>query len=132
MLRLKNIIAFFVLMLGVGAAVNAAVVNAVSDPGQPIVISKPHQSFKIRLASNPTTGYSWFIKSYDKNLVKAIKHHYQKPTQKMPGAGGYEEWTFKSTALFAHHAKTDIVFVYARPWEKNYVKTVKFTVQGVQ
>lgn len=129
MLKLKKLWMGFFLGLSAVLSVNAAVPNPVTSQNQAIVV-KPHQIFKIQLASNPTTGYSWFVKSYDKHLIKVIKHTFQKPTQRMPGAGGREVWTLKSTAAFNANSKTQITFVYARPWEKSFVKTAIFTIQG--
>ena len=45
------------------AAQSAA--NAMSDPSKPIVVQSSAPEFTIHLASNPTTGYSWFLKKYN-------------------------------------------------------------------
>lgn len=85
------------------------------------LIVKPNQpEFSIQLQSNPTTGYSWSLKSYDKKLLSLIKHQYIKPTNHLIGATGYEIWIFKANSLFFSYQKTtSLVFSYERPWEKN-------------
>lgn len=72
--------------------------------------------FSISLASNPTTGYSWFIQSYDKAYLQLSSHAYLPPQNHRIGAGGLEIWRFKiiNPAL----QKTVIHFQYARSWNK--------------
>jgi inhibitor of cysteine peptidase len=85
--------------------------------GITVIGTKPQ--FVIKLKSNPTTGYSWYLRSYDTNLITPVKHEYEPPADKnLVGAGGYEIWTFhvKSTAFIVPQ-QTMVRFVYDRPWE---------------
>lgn len=71
--------------------------------------------FSIQLASNPTTGYKWFILNYDKQL-QLTSHVYLPPQNNRIGAGGNEIWNFKILNLPLQ--KTVIHFQYARPWNR--------------
>lgn len=97
-----------------------------ANPDQPVytenqrnisVVSKQPQ-FTIKLKSNPTTGYSWFLRDYDANLIQPIKHIFQKAETTLIGAPGYELWTFqvKNKGFIVPH-QTTIRFNYARPWQ---------------
>lgn len=82
-----------------------------------ISLANNSPQFTIKLKSNPTTGYSWFLREFDKNLIIPIKHSFQAPTKNIMGASGYEFWTFKmKEKAFKIPVQTDLKFVYARPW----------------
>ena len=94
-----------------------------------IVLDKSHKEFTIQLPSNPTTGYSWFIKDYDDRLVEPTKHQFISPKNEKVGAGGMETWTFKATrAAFEVPHMTQISFVYAQPWNLESVSDNVVTV----
>ncbi len=84
-----------------------------------IMVSSDKPSFVIKLKSNPTTGYSWFLREFNSSLVEPVKQHFEAPTdKKLMGAPGYELWTFRAKpAAFLVPQQTTIRFVYARPWE---------------
>lgn len=85
-----------------------------------IAISPKQPEFTLRLKSNPTTGFSWFLREYDTNLITPIKHSFEKPTKTLMGAPGYELWTFKvKPAGFVMPQQTAIRLTYARPWESS-------------
>ena len=84
-----------------------------------ISVTKEQPEFTIQLKSNPTTGFSWFLREYDSELVKPLEHHFVKGNSRLIGSPGMEEWTFRiSPQAFAVPHQTVIRFVYARPWEK--------------
>ncbi|OGT43258.1 MAG: hypothetical protein A3F42_06880 [Gammaproteobacteria bacterium RIFCSPHIGHO2_12_FULL_37_34] len=83
-----------------------------------IVVTKAHPEFTLQLKSNPTTGYSWFLREYSRNLIKPLKHSYQKSVGNLIGAPGYELWTFQvNPAGFVVPQHTTIRMIYARPWQ---------------
>jgi predicted secreted protein len=91
-----------------------------TEQKQSIAISVSHPEFTIKLKSNPTTGYSWFLREYDSHLIAPVTHSFVKPTQKLMGAPGYEIWTFRVKAAgFSIPQQTAIRFVYARPWQSD-------------
>ena len=102
----------------------------VTSPNKPIVItSKKDRAFKITLKSNPTTGFSWFLKGYNHKLVKPVSQKYISPKTKMMGAGGYAVWTFKlKKKAFVVPQTTVITMVYQRPWTVEGKTVSKFRV----
>src|SRR5688500_6563929 len=61
-----------------------------------ILVTVKSPEFSIQLKSNPTTGYSWYLREYDSNLVAPVKHQFQANNEKkLIGAPGFEVWTFK-------------------------------------
>ncbi|HLB58345.1 MAG TPA: protease inhibitor I42 family protein, partial [Gammaproteobacteria bacterium] len=42
-----------------------------------IVLTSTQPEFVIKLKSNATTGYSWFLRKYDPHFVRPVKHVYQ-------------------------------------------------------
>lgn len=132
----------------VAAAIFIASFNAVADDASQssnsapevydlsrtaIVIHKKQSSFTIRLPSNPTTGYTWLLRDYDKSLITPVKHEFEAPKKHLVGAPGVEVWVFraKPDAFTAPH-RTEIRMIYARPWEiEKDVKEVIFVVTTV-
>lgn len=84
-----------------------------------ILVESNASSFIVKLKSNPTTGYSWFLREYDSGLIQPVKHTYKSGEEnKLIGAGGYEYWTFNvKKAGFIVPQQTPIRFVYSRPWQ---------------
>lgn len=102
-----------------------------------VSVSAEQPVFTLKLKSNPTTGYSWFLREYDTNLVTPIKHIFQQTepnTKKIIGAPTYELWTFRmKPAAFAFPQQTTIRLIYARPWEGTDNSTpITFTVMTLQ
>lgn len=89
---------------------------------KPVILVKADQpTFSIRLVSNPTTGYAWYLRSYDANLVQPVRRVFEAPKdKKLIGAPGYEVWTFRvKPAGFVVPMQMILRFVYARQWEVN-------------
>lgn len=86
-----------------------------------IKLKSDQTQFEIKLKSNPTTGYSWFLKKYDATYVELGKHRFEMPENKqLMGAPGFEVWSFKvKPTAFKTATETTLHFVYGRPWEKN-------------
>jgi inhibitor of cysteine peptidase len=86
-----------------------------------ITISAKEPIFTLKLKSNPTTGYSWFLREYNANIIIPVKRHFEKNTDvKLMGAPGFELWTFKMKPQgFAVPQQTTLRFVYTRPWQGN-------------
>jgi len=136
-MRLKHQLAIAVALLGlwVGtAAVAASVEQAVklTDLTKPVQVNKKAPVVTILLKSNRTTGYSWFLKSYDRHLLTPMSASYVAPNKKMPGAPGYAVWKFhvRSNAFIVPRV-THIVMLYARPWslEQASEHTLKLVIQ---
>lgn len=85
------------------------------------VVTASNPVFSIKLKSNPTTGYSWYLRRYNTNVLQPVKHSFEPPeNSKLLGAPGYEIWTFRvKPDGFKVPMQTKIRFVYARSWEIN-------------
>lgn len=87
-----------------------------SDPNKAIQVTKESPTFTLRLRSNPTTGYSWFLVSYDRDLITPISQKFTPDTSKI-GAPGVDIWTFKvNSGAFVVPQATQITLQYFRPW----------------
>lgn len=89
-----------------------------------------NQTFDIKLQSNPSTGFSWKLISYDKPLVKFIGQKYAAPTnKKLMGAPGYETFTFQAKkGDYRVNQVGHIVLTYARPWTKDGATKTTFEI----
>jgi inhibitor of cysteine peptidase len=83
------------------------------------VVMSDQPVFQIKLKSNPTTGYSWYLREWNSEVVEPLKHQFEAPTtKKLMGAPGYEIWTFRAKpGAFVVPLQTILRFVYARSWE---------------
>jgi inhibitor of cysteine peptidase len=90
-----------------------------------IVVSPAKPQFEIKLKSNPTTGYSWFLREYNSELLTVVQHKYVTATdKKLMGAPGYETWIFQvKPAGFIVPQQTLIRMIYERPWESQETPT---------
>lgn len=92
------------------------------------ILTPDYPNYQLTVQSNPTTGYIWLVKSYDKNLLKLIKHEYVPSTNpKLIGAPGQDIYEFQGITENVHApTMTSIHLVYARPWD-----VVAGTAEGV-
>jgi inhibitor of cysteine peptidase len=110
---------FFILFAMLISTVSYAELPVYTENKLAIQVSAHQPQFVIKLKSNRTTGFSWFLVGYNPNLIEPLKHVYQPPTSQLVGAPGYDVWTFNAKpAAFTVPRQTTIAFVYARPWEK--------------
>ena len=81
---------------------------------------------RIRLAGNPTTGYSWELKSQNNDCVKVVNSDYEqdKTDTKVVGAGG----NFYFDVQAVKSGETELVFNYVRPWDKDDVAKIKSVI----
>jgi len=103
----------------------------VTDPQKPIVVKSSQPTFALTLSSNPTTGYAWFLKSYDTEIIKPLgkKFYPAKSQSKLLGAGGYEVWNFMVKPNgFTVPQTTNITLIYTRPWELQGAQVNNFKV----
>lgn len=107
-----------ILMLFFSITATAATVTPTTDPDKTIVVKADQPEFTLRLAANPTTGYTWFIKRYNSHFLTISKHQYLPPTSQIVGAGGVDLWVFKVNpeAFVAPHI-FKLKFIYARGWD---------------
>ena len=99
-----------------------------SDPGVAIETDLGKDAV-ITLESNRTTGYEWQLaRPVDEKVLGFVSSEYvaKKAETAMTGVGGKEIWTFKAVGK----GKTEVVFKYVRPWEKDVppAREAAFTV----
>ncbi|MCK4870621.1 MAG: protease inhibitor I42 family protein [Gammaproteobacteria bacterium] len=112
------------------ASIFAASGNYITNNKKPIVVNAKNATFTIKLMSNATTGYSWLLSHYYPNtMIRPISRQYVAPNKMMPGAAGYELWTFKVTkAGFRVPQIGYIQLIYARSWEVKKGQVMTFEV----
>ena len=113
------------------AATNGNNSNSVvaTDPLKPIVVKQAQPMFTVILQSNPTTGFSWALKSYDENFIKPVKRVYVAGPRGLIGSGGYEKWTFAvKPSGFVVPQTTNITLIYSRAWELEGAQATNFKV----
>ena len=90
---------------------------------------KINDNVEIKLESNPTTGYSWFLSDkVDSTLVSVTDPVFieSKKDKELVGAGGYEIFTIKGISK----GETSIILNYERPWEEEVepIETFEITI----
>jgi len=90
---------------------------------------KINDTVEIRLESNPTTGYGWFLSDKaDSTIVSVNDPEFieSKKDKELVGAGGYEIFTIKTISK----GKTSIILNYERPWEEGVepIETFEITI----
>src|SRR5262249_53305235 len=82
---------------------------------------------QLKLAANPTTGFTWVIGSKDNPALKSAgKPEYTADKKGKVGGGGVQVFTFTAEAA----GEADLEMQYKRPFEKDKepAKTYKFKV----
>ncbi|TAL66554.1 MAG: hypothetical protein EPN84_00030 [Legionella sp.] len=106
---MKKIIGLFLLGFSVMA-------HAAND--SQLTVKKGSGDFVVNLAANPTTGFQWKVMQYDQSILRLKSSVYQKNSSKLIGSGGQMVFTFGLKKGASYPSKTNILFQYARPWEK--------------
>ena len=97
---------------------------AFTDFSKGLVVSKKTPMVVLKLQSNPSTGFRWYLKQYNKGLLNLIDARYYAPDDNKPGAAGFTVWRFHVKANAALGPRvTDIKLVYARTWDLNTIKS---------
>lgn len=110
--NLMFILIFFVLH----SAAFAEVGNEYSEKRLSVVASSTDPEFTIKIQSNPSTGFSWFLRDYNDKLLQPLTRKVL--SAEKVGEAQYEVWTFRlKPAAFIVPQQTLIRFVYVRPWE---------------
>jgi predicted secreted protein len=84
--------------------------------------------FVVRLASNPTTGYSWSVKTNPPGIT-FLKSTYEEPKTDKAGAPGQQLLTFKPTRA----GTSKLVLIYDRPFAPTEPsKSLSFSVDATK
>ena len=131
-MRIKSLIGWvFMVMLFSSAAVYAQKSKTVVDDTAvhlqdktAFIVTSDKPVFVIKLKSNPTTGYTWFLREYSTKMLTPVKHYYEVPQTKLIGAPGYELWTFRvNQEAFIVPQMLTLRLIYARPWKSTDAST---------
>lgn len=81
--------------------------------GENTIEVKVGERFSIELASNPSTGYAWTASVADPSVLTLNGGSYLAPAEQIPGAGGYERFSFTATTV----GVTTITVEYRRSFD---------------
>ncbi len=100
-----------------------------SDPAKAITVTADDSHFRIRLASNPTTGYRWYLKPWSTPWLKVISQSSTPGDDNRPGSSGSETWEFElSPSAFNASFLLPIEFISLRSWDLKDLASAKSTV----
>jgi len=106
-----------------------SMVGETTKPGQNRIAVG--ETFVIRLAGNPTTGYQWVLKSIDRKIAEPtgpLEYKQDEAKPGMVGVGGAYSLTIRGVKP----GKTTAVLEYRRSWEKGApAKTFKAQITVV-
>jgi len=88
-----------------------------SDTAMTINVDLATSQFTVKLPGNPTTGFQWTVKEYDKTILNLTDSQYLPPQTKLVGAGGNMIFTFELVKGKKYPQSTQMVFNYSRSWE---------------
>ena len=88
-----------------------------NDNAMTINVDPATSQFTVKLPANPTTGFQWTVKEYDKTILTLTDSEYLPPQTKLFGAGGNMIFTFELVKGKKYPQSTQMVFNYARSWE---------------
>jgi len=118
-LRLRDLAAFAALAVAVAGCSVLGRAGATDLPAATEIAAG--ERFEVRLASNPSTGYSWALRGgADGKVVRLVGSTFVPPAPPASGPApvgqeGNEVFTFEGVAA----GRATIEFAYARPWEKD-------------
>lgn len=113
--KLLHIIALACLCLITSAQASE---SEISDEAKPIIVEKQHPQFTISLKANPSTGYTWILKSANGDYIEPVFQKYLPAHTKLIGAPGVTQFGFVLKPIaFRVTRQFKITFIYARPWE---------------
>ena len=96
-----------------------------------VTVSKNKRTFVIKLSSNATTGYGWFLQKVDRRLIQPISSRYLPPqNKKMMGAPGVSQWVFRVSSQALNVPQVlSLSLIYIRPWQPDAIaKTLHIKV----
>jgi predicted secreted protein len=103
-------------------------VNVFATVKQPVQYLKPgEQTYMLKLPSNPSTGYRWFLVKYNHHVLTLKSHQYFRAKTKLIGGEGLSVWQFSvSPSAYQAPMLGKVTLVYARPWEIDQAKPQTF------
>ncbi|KTC98496.1 secreted protein [Legionella geestiana] len=91
--------------------------NAHAEPITMSVFSHA-KALTISLPANPTTGYRWFLRSWNTQILTLADHHFEAQNNGLMGAPGAMHYRFALQPGKSWPAQLHFMFEYNRPFEK--------------
>ena len=113
---------FFFMMLCMGS------VNVYSQKQLTLRANSAARFFQVSLPANPTTGYQWKIKTFDKTKFLLKSQQYIRRASTLIGAGGKTIFFFQLRDGQSYPRQTSMVFSYAQPWNASTATSTQVTV----
>ena len=103
----------------------------INHPNQAINVSHQQHHFQLVLASNPSTGYRWFLVHLPRHWIRAIGQRTLtiKKTQSRLSVPTISVWDF--AMLHAHYQVPRLLkikLLYAQPWNLKAGKEITFHI----
>ena len=108
----------------------AAPVQTFTDPESGTSVTlRPGGKLNLKLDSNPTTGYYWYLKDIDASLVDQISEGYfaDPAPEGTAGSGGHQMFVFEALAT----GKADLVLSYERS-PQDVAETLKLKIKVIE
>lgn len=113
----------FVLLLSAASLLNAEnIINTTTSVSCETKTIPVGGSFSIKVASNPTTGYSWrCICTPKEYVIVTNKYKSNDDQEKTVGSGGTETFTITATKP----GTVECILEYGRPWDPQSYGNIK-------
>ena len=108
----------------------AAPVQTFTDPASGTEITlRPGGKLNLKLDSNPTTGYFWYLKDIDASQLDELSNDYNADPapEGLVGSGGHQLFVFEALST----GKSNLVLSYERSPE-DVAETVKLKIKVIE
>lgn len=118
-------------MLALASA--TAMATSAPAPATTIIVKSQEPQFTVQLPANATTGYQWYLQSYDHHLLKLMGYRYHVSNPKLMGSPGTAVFVFAGQpTFFLAPQQTTLHFWYAQPWELSKGEGKTVTIVSVE
>ncbi len=103
--------------------------SSLADNGKTVTL-KTGESFRVKLSSNPSTGYGWQMTESDREIVRHTHTAYDSDcpeNEHMEGCASYETWIFAASSP----GNTPLEMSYRRSWEDSALETFTLNVSVI-
>lgn len=108
----------------------AAPVQTFTDPENGTTVTmRPGGKLNLKLDSNPTTGYYWYLKDIDASRVDQLSEDYfaDPAPEGLTGSGGHQMFVFEALQI----GKSNLVLSYERS-PQDVAETLKLKIKVVE
>ena len=108
----------------------AAPVQTFTDPASGTEVTlRPGGKLNLKLDSNPTTGYFWYLKDIDASQLDELSNDYNADPapERLVGSGGHQLFVFEALST----GKSNLVLSYERSPE-DVAETLKLKIKVVE